>query len=281
MPEQVSAENAASENTNILGQLFAESNRGILFDLIIFVLNLTLMQVLTSNFLLLATEANDGEFTAAFAIFLFCLGIYVLPPLGALLKRPYFHHRMSLKKRDALKFESLMSGCLFNPIFYFVLSIVIMACLNSFIMQYLFEGKEPSGNVFVPMVFAGLIFTIVQTWLVYRFFSAPKREARSAFFRSPWSEQLGDLCIFVNMILFQVMWNIFAMVDLGRVSGVTDFLGRLFLLTFIALLIYFPPRIFFLAEDMRRPLTWLTMLLANSPVIARVLFGSSSGIMQN
>ena len=33
------------------------------------------------------------------------------------------------------------------------------------------------------------------------------------------------------------------------------------------MLIYFPPGIFYLAEDFRRPAEWLTMLLANSPVI--------------
>jgi hypothetical protein len=47
----------------------------------------------------------------------------------------------------------------------------------------------------------------------------------------------------------------------------------LFFLCFIALLVYFPPRMFYLAEDVDRPRTWLTMLLANSPVILRVLFG--------
>ena len=46
-------------------------------------------------------------------------------------------------------------------------------------------------------------------------------------------------------------------------------------LCFIALLIYFPPRMFYLAEDINRGRTWLTMLLANSPVIVRVLIGTN------
>ena len=60
------------------------------------------------------------------------------------------------------------------------------------------------------------------------------------------------------------------------VAGVLEFFGRLFFLCFIALLIYFPPRMFYLAEDINRRRTWLTMLLANSPVIIRVLIGTSS-----
>jgi hypothetical protein len=35
---------------------------------------------------------------------------------------------------------------------------------------------------------------------------------------------------------------------------------------------------FYLAEDINRKRTWLTMLLANSPVILRVLFGADANI---
>ena len=76
------------------------------------------------------------------------------------------------------------------------------------------------------------------------------------------------------MILFQIAWNLLTFADLGRPSGLAEFLGRLFFLCFIALLIYFPPRMFYLAEDINRRRTWLTMLLANSPVIVRVLIGT-------
>jgi hypothetical protein len=62
---------------------------------------------------------------------------------------------------------------------------------------------------------------------------------------------------------------------LGRPGSLLEFAGRLFFLSFIALLIYFPPRMFYLAEDINRPRTWLTMLLANSPVIVRVLVGTN------
>jgi hypothetical protein len=84
---------------------------------------------------------------------------------------------------------------------------------------------------------------------------------------------LGDICIFVNMILFQVAWNLLTMSGIGPPSGVAELIGRIGFLSFIALLIYFPPRMLYLAEDLHRRSTWLTMLLANSPVIARVVLG--------
>jgi len=78
------------------------------------------------------------------------------------------------------------------------------------------------------------------------------------------------------MILFQVFWNLLTFHGLGHPSGPAEFIGRLFIPIFLALLIYFPPRMFYLAEDINRGRTWITMLLANSPVIFRVLIGTSS-----
>jgi hypothetical protein len=139
-------------------------------------------------------------------------------------------------------------------------------------------GKNLVNNapVFIPSIFIGLGVTIVQTFLIYQYFSSPKNPPRQKFLREPQSETLGDICIFLNMIFFQVAWNLLTFAPLGRVSSFIDFAGRLFFLSFVALLIYFPPRIFYLAEDINRPRTWLTMLLANSPVIVRILFGTSS-----
>ena len=132
-----------------------------------------------------------------------------------------------------------------------------------------------NGAIFIPLVFAGLILTIVQTILIYRYFSPPKKPPKWRFLLQPSSENLGDLCIFINMILFQVVWNLIAFAPWGRTSGPLEFFGRLFFLCFIALLVYFPPRMFFLAEDFNRRSTWLTMLLANTPVIFRILIGTS------
>jgi hypothetical protein len=143
--------------------------------------------------------------------------------------------------------------------------------------QFIFgERALQSAPVSVSMIFLILILTIVQTYLIYSYFSPYKKPPRWTFLRTPQSELLGDIFLFVNMILFQVFWNMLTFAGLGRPSGPVEFLGRLFFLCFIALLIYFPPRMFYLAEDIKRRRTWITMLLANSPVIVRVLIGSGS-----
>jgi hypothetical protein len=129
----------------------------------------------------------------------------------------------------------------------------------------------------VPFVIGSFVACVVQTFLVYRYFSPPKKAPRASFLRGPASEQVGDLCLFVNMILFQIFWNIaVSQFPFQRATSVGEFAINLFVLIFFALLIYFPPRIFYLAEDIKRRTTWLTILLANSPTILRALFGDNS-----
>src|SRR4029078_828554 len=153
-----------------------------------------------------------------------------------------------------------------------VISSAVLASLGDFLFG---RRAFDTAVFFVPTIFAILILTIVQTVLIYRYFSPPKKPPKWDLLRTPQSETLGDICLFLNMILFQVFWNMLTFADLGHPSGVVEFFGRLFFLCFIALLIYFPPRMFYLAEDIDRPRTWLTMLLANSPVIWHLLIGSS------
>jgi hypothetical protein len=172
--------------------------------------------------------------------------------------------------------EAKLPGCLFNPIFYFCLNLVLMSAIVTGVGRFLFgERLLENGNVFLPLIFGGLICTIGQTYLIYRYFYPPKKAPKYQFLEQPESETLGDVCIFLNMVLFQIVWNLLSFAGLGPPSDAAEFFGRLFFLIFLALLIYFPPRLFYLAEDSQRPLTWVMMLVANSPVIARVLIGTN------
>lgn len=258
--------------TRTLKNLFALTNRGMLLDVFVFLLNLFLMRLLSANFIGLIQDTGAGDSIAAFALFLFCLGILILPPLGATLKRWRYHQRRGFRESDA---ENPKLGCLFNPILFFCLNIVIYACVNAFVFQYFYGNKEPNGAFFVSSMLFGIIFVIFQTVIVYRYFSPPKDKPPVEFLRSPQSELIGDVCIFLNMILFQLVWNVLTGFSLDRVSNLNDLAGRIFFITFIALLIYFPPRIFYLAEDIVHRRVWLTMLLANSPVIWRIVIGSN------
>lgn len=264
---------AKRQTTNI----FAKTNRGMLLDIVIFVANLLLMRKLTRLFIEIFGEVSAENPLAKLVLGFVCLAMFILPVLGAVLKRWHFHQRLKAEGKTVESENTVLSGCLFNPLFYFCLNLVIMsAIITGLGEQLLGKNLVNNGPVFIISIFIGLGVTIVQTFLIYQYFSPPKNPPRQKFLREPQSETLGDICIFLNMIFFQVAWNLLTFAPLGRVSSFIDFAGRLFFLSFVALLIYFPPRIFYLAEDINRPRTWLTMLLANSPVIVRILFGTSS-----
>ena len=265
------ATKAKSKRTSV----FAEANRGLLLDIVVFVANLFLMRLLTQQFIKLFGEVSAENPLAKLGLSITLLAMWILPAAGAVLKR--WRHHLKRDPESKPVYESVPGGCLFNPLFYFCLNLVISAAVLTSVGDLLF-GKRgmDSAAIAVPTIFGIFFLTVFQTFLIYRYFSPPKQPPRWKFLSSPQSAMLGDVCLFLNMILFQVFWNMLTFAGLGHPSGVTEFLGRLFLLCFLALLIYFPPRMIYLADDIRRRRTWVMMLLANSPVIIRVLIGSGT-----
>ncbi|MEP7326116.1 MAG: hypothetical protein ABI836_09230 [Gemmatimonadota bacterium] len=256
----------------MLAPLLDKSNRGLLLDLVVLGGNLLGVTLLQGFFLAVLRQAAANDPGAMVILFGCSVALFVLAPLGASLKRWHYHQRLGGK---AANISDGLAGCLFNPIFYFCLVAVIFATVNAFIMQRVFGNREPSGAVFVPSILVGLGLIILHTFLVYRYFSPPRHPPKSAFLRGPASEIIGDACLFVNMLLFQLIWNLLSFAGLAPPSGAVDAVARLVILGFLALLLYFPPRMFYLAEDAGRGRTWLMILLANAPVIVRVLLGSS------
>ncbi len=249
----------------------ASENRGLLLDAFVFLINLTGMGYLSTLFLDSIHRANAGDKGAAYLLFSMAIAMFCLAPLGATLKRWSFHQ--SVDKESAKEFSEELGGCLFNPIFYFCLTAVIFASINAFILQTVYGKEEPDGGVFVSSIFLGIGLMIAHTVLVYRYFSAPKKPPRMAFLKSPVSAFLGDACIFANMTLFQLIWNLMGTVDWPRPSGFWDFIFRFLMLLFLALLLYFPPRMFYLAGETNKWHTWATILLANSPILVRLMLG--------
>ena len=72
----------------------AETNRGMHLDVIVFLLNLILMNLLTSYYLEQVRLATEGDPLAKFVLGLSFLGMLILPASGAVLKRWHFHQRM-------------------------------------------------------------------------------------------------------------------------------------------------------------------------------------------
>ncbi len=257
----------------LLAPLLAEVNRGLLLDLVVFSVNIAGMALLMGFFRGVVRRAATDDPVAMAVLFACALALFILAPLGATLKRWHYHQRRGGRGADAMEGPG---GCLFSPIFYFSLATVIFAAVNAFVLQQVYGRREPDGTVFVTSIFVGIGLIITHTVLVYRYFSPPSRPPSSAFLRGPVSGVIGDACLFANMLLFQVIWNALSFAGLGPPGGAWEAVGRLLVLCFLALLLYFPPRMFYLAEDIGRPRTWLMILLANSPVITRLLFGTAN-----
>ena len=98
--------------------IFAETNRGILLDLVVFVLQLVLIRLLTRYFIELIRRASADEALAKLVLGLFFLGMFVLPPAGAILKRWHFHQRTRFRKQTGAPLGDGLAGCLFHPIIY-------------------------------------------------------------------------------------------------------------------------------------------------------------------
>ncbi|MCA1635057.1 MAG: hypothetical protein LC802_15550 [Acidobacteria bacterium] len=262
--------------------IYAETNRGILLDVVVFLLSLILMRWLTKSFVNLARLASSGDTFAEFALGLFFLGMFVLPAAGAVLKRWHFHqrlarlpgHRAGANKRTSDPADNAAVGCFLHPAFYLAVSLCLAVTAVVILGTQVFgEDFHQNGAIFLPLIFGTLVLSILQTVAVYSYFEPPAKTPAREFWRDPRSALLGDACIYLNMIFYQVLWNVAVSSPFGRVTGFEDFAGRVFFLFFVALLVYFPPRIFYLAEDITRPTAWLTIFLANSPVILRVLLG--------
>lgn len=263
--------NRENPTQRALAALFAASNRGFLLDLFAFGLNLTVMLALSKLFVGTIHRASAGDRGAANILFTIGISLFVLAPLGATLKRWHVHQRPTTGPDP-------MEGCLFNPIVYFCLTAVIFASVNAYILQTVYGRREPDGGVFVGSILGGIVLMIVHTVLVYRYFSPPKKPPRFAFLQTTASACIGDACLFVNMVLFQLIWNLLSTVDAPPPSGLVDIVFRFLILCFLALLLYFPPRMFYLADDIGKRRTWLMIFLANSPILARVMFGLGSGV---
>lgn len=260
----------------MLTPLLARPNRGLLLDTAVLAANLLAMPPLSRAFLGLIQRAESDDAAAMGVLWAYSVALFVLAPVGATLKRWHYHRRARATRPytgDRPDPFDGLAGCVFNPIFYFCLVAVIFSAINAFVLQDAFGNRDPGATVVVSSVFLGLALIILHTWLTYRYFYPPKKPPRSAFLRSPVSELLGDACLFSNMLLFQLIWNLFSFAGVGAPDGVAAAVARLGLLIFLGLLLYFPPRMFYLVEDINRGRTWLMIFLANAPVLARVVFG--------
>lgn len=250
-------------------------NRGILLDLFVFLMNLLLARYLVHGFTEIWNQADSGSTTAKVIIFAMFAGMLLLLPIATILKRWQRHQNLGV-------IGSLVIAVLSSRMFYFVLTYGVFIKLLGLTLEFLDSfgvSDDTSGNVFVWGIFIGLAFSYISSGIVSSYFDPPASDPPFAFLKSPRSELLGDACLWLNMVFFQVVWGWIIALQLDEYSTTNDQdpYGRLGRLLLLALFVYFPPRVIYLAEDFKKPLAWVTIVLANLPIIYRFWAGSIGG----
>jgi hypothetical protein len=253
-------------------KLFREENMGLLLDATVLVANLLLMGPLVRRMVDLVRRANAEDADAMAILAAITVGMFVLMPMAALLKRHGFHRR----RGNGAPVEPLEGpgGCLFTPAFLFCLQVVVFFTAAALLAELAGGDVRDSAGLFFSVLFGGIVLIITSTVIIYRYFSPPKRAPRLAWLATPAAERIGDICLFANMLCWQTIWNLFAGAEIATVGSVGEFVGRLGMVVFLALLVYFPPRLLYLAEDIHRARTWVMIGLANAPVVWRLLIGT-------
>ena len=136
--------------------ILAKENRGLLLDIVVFILNIVLMRWLTGYFLQAVRLASAEERLAQFMLAGMCLSMWILPAAGAVMKRWHFHQRLKEEGKN-VEWDSGLGGCLFNPIFYFCLNLVLMSAIVTGLGEFLFGRRLlETGEIFIPLIFFGL-----------------------------------------------------------------------------------------------------------------------------
>ncbi|HEV2829266.1 MAG TPA: hypothetical protein VGW76_16840 [Pyrinomonadaceae bacterium] len=266
-------------------QIFEHRNRGLLLDVTVFIFQLILIRFLTTLSLGFVSQAEENALSKA-VIGLFLAGLFVLQPLGPILKRWSFHqHFKSFEYNES----GLTSFLLSVYKFFYIAAMGIMIYLAYLYFSEAFPqfSSLHSEKIEKLVVAVAIVLTLFSGFLIFRYFRRPKKPPRWKFLMTAQAEALGDVCMFLNVICFQLLfsvyvssphfWNVLHKITRQASGNFFDGLsGRFYIAGIAALLAYFPPRIFYLVTDQRRKITWLLMLLANLPLILAIVFYTPS-----
>ena len=260
------------------GKLWEPKNRGTVLDLVVFVVNLMLVRalaVVANN----VVHATVEDARAKLAVGLFFTLLVAIQPVGPFLKRWSFHQRHAFSAGS-------WAGCFvfwFMPVYLVMMFILCTAA--AVLLDQAFAGGEGFAMSFQ---LAGMVWSVVSVSFVYRYFMTPKKPPRWRFLTTPAAEHLGDACMYLNAIGLAVVWSgltasswfaeAVTRTPAGAPGSISDMLGRLVATAAFAMVLYFPARIYYLAEDKHRALTWATMLLANLPLIFKITFAPAGHV---
>ncbi|MFN2491523.1 MAG: hypothetical protein ABR501_01390 [Pyrinomonadaceae bacterium] len=153
------------------GSILEPRNRGILLDIIVFVISLILMTIATRLSMDLVRQSEE-DLMARTAIGLFFAGVFFLQPLGPLLKRWSFHQRYKFDTNSA-------AGCfLFGFMWFYIVMMLLLSGTATIILTgVLSENGWAAGEFGSLLVLGGFFLSIVNAVFVYRF-SYDQKESR-------------------------------------------------------------------------------------------------------
>ncbi|MGB9178676.1 MAG: hypothetical protein WCB68_05455 [Pyrinomonadaceae bacterium] len=236
--------------------------RGLLFDLVVFVVNVFLIRLLTRHIgrLLSLTFLSDDP-QASRTLLIIISAAFAAQLIGAGLKRRPLQARL-LAQHDS---GSASFGCLI--ILHFCLTLITSVAIVALLLP------RASGGSTVLVFF----FSMIPTALVWRAMTPYKKPPKPDWRDSRGAEIVADSCLLAYMLVNLAVWNTLTAGSNMRATGVGDVLSRALgfvILSPVILLFYLPPRLLFLVEDYKYPATWISMTLAVAPVAYRLIIGS-------
>jgi hypothetical protein len=238
------------------------------------------MRVLASLLADLIVRAKE-DVIAKGQMAVFCLSLCFLQPIGILLKRYQVTH---LNPDTEAAYDKVVYsfGC-----YYIVSQVIMIGAATSFLMAALGQ-HHVLDTVCFGQLFVALSLAILNLWIINLYVTPLTHKPFHRLLESRQAELLGDLCLLLNLILWQMfwgflMWNFFQpspapineellwispflpQPEYTTLAKLGWFLGSVFIF-------YIPQRFIYLIDERQYRLTWLTILLANSPVLFRILF---------
>jgi len=245
--------------------------QAILLDIGVFALNLALMASLKDVLGGLAAEASVNAPGADFTMALFCCALAFLLPVSSILKRQQAHQAdpdLSPEGFFANAGKLLLAACFITQLMVLILIVTLLVDASG-------SGYEVPTGLLAGLFVGVPALAVVNTLVLYSYFVPPKGEPLLKALKSPLAATVGDAFLFLGTMAYQLLW--WYLLDdaffIGPPKDIGDLIGKIAGFTALALLFYFPPRIFYLADDPYPKTTWLRMALANLPILLRILLG--------
>ncbi len=267
--------------------------RGILLDLTVVAANLFLLAPLVR----LLREQGQGflaptgaEARVGPAVGWLFLSVFAAHAVGAYLKRLPRLARMAAsgpaQLPPAIRRPVVWIACALVFAHFIIFLFVLIygwqgAGLEDWVSVFGKGGKDAHPFLALLVRFLLVCFVLPLPTALVLISVAGVGDAPPASWRTHWATELvADLLLYFSIVVLTAALNVIVAPRFASVAGESgqtagDLLASLIPLALAFSIIYLPPRLIYLAEDYRSPLTWLTILLALLSLAYRTFFPDS------